>query len=254
MPDVIAAATAAAADSATADTSASAAATPVIASKIQTPSAEVVAQVADKVAKLTRDSQLALDINAGRIIINDFYGGSLDLWNQRNTGDKSLEALAKALEEKDATWTESRLYRAVRLFEQRTNLGDFAEWPKLMPTHFLTVQGLPWDRQQDLLTQANAEGWTTDKLQSAKGSRKPTEFPAAPVASAKDAMRMLKAIERGLALRDHLMADLSEAGLEAESAGLVQALEAARVEVEQMQKKLAEKVPSKGKKSATDVG
>ena len=51
-----------------------------------------------------------------------------------------------------------------------------------MPTHFLKVQGLPWERQRELLTRANAERWTVAALLTAMGPRKPDTFPAAPVA------------------------------------------------------------------------
>jgi hypothetical protein len=99
----------------------------------------------------------------------------------------------------------------VRFYEQWKCLGNFEEWPKLMPTHFREVQGLPWERQRELLVQANAEGWTVARLHEAIGARKP-DFPPAPAASAKDALRSIKTLENGLGVRDHLEADLSEAG------------------------------------------
>jgi len=215
------------------------------------PSAEVVAAAADKLCKLIRENQLTLDFAGGRIVIEAFFGGDLEAWNKRNTGDQSIEALAKVMEERDPDWTSQRLYRAVRFYEQWKMLGNFEEWPHLMPSHYRTVQGLSWDRQRELLTKANAERWSIAALVSAIGHRK-REFPAAPAAAARDALKVLKAAERVLDQQDHLLADLSEAGLAAESSERLQkAGDAYRAEVERVRGELTPKQSTaQGKKIA----
>jgi hypothetical protein len=100
------------------------------------------------------------------------------------------------------------------------------------------------------LTKANAEGWSVAALVAAAGPRKP-EFPAAPAASARDALRVLKTLERSLDQRDHLLADLSEAGLSADSSERLQnALDAFRTEVGRVRGELTPKAPAgTGKKT-----
>jgi len=175
------------------------------------PDDQLVVATAREIAKEQLGHEIIVHKGSGRIIFQRFYDSSWDKWHQRNTGDIALEKLADELRKLRLNWNETKLYRAVRLFEQSENLDGLKPWPDLKLTHYHSVQGLPWDRQRALLDEAQKSSLSTDELRElAHGER--------------DAGRLLKALERALGKSEELNGRLRAAEV---SAGNLSAFERA---------------------------
>jgi len=187
------------------------------------PDDQLVVATAREIAKEQLGHEIIVHKGSGRIIFQRFYDSSWDKWHQRNTGDIALEKLADELRKLRLNWNETKLYRAVRLFEQSENLDGLKPWPDLKLTHYHSVQGLPWDRQRALLDEAQKSSLSTDELRElAHGERKRTK--AGIPQPERDAGRLLKALERALGKSEELNGRLRAAEV---SAGNLSAFERA---------------------------
>lgn len=194
---------------------------------------EAVEAIAHEIERIERASVLDLYARVGKTILERGHEGSFELWNGRNAGDASMR-VSEALAQRSADWSEWKLYRAVRTYEQQVSLGGFERWPSLKASHFHAVQGLAYSKQRELLDTAQAQRLSVRDLQKVANEARgvPTAPPAAPSPS-KEASRVLRRFDKLLEERDELVVDLSEAGVPEEwVARFGGLLETLRAEVE----------------------
>ncbi|MGI5863156.1 MAG: hypothetical protein ACOX6T_13990 [Myxococcales bacterium] len=205
-------------------------------------SQEAVEAIAAEIERIERASVLDLYVGVGKTILERGYEGSFELWNARNVGDESLKRISKALAQKEVDWSEWKLYRAVRTYEQQVSLGGFERWPSLKASHFHAVQGLPYDKQRELLDTAQGQRQSVRDLQRAANQARglSESAPAAP-SPFKEASRVLRRFDKLLEEREELAVDLAEAGIPEEwVARFSELLEALHAEVETLSSAMQE--------------
>ena len=121
----------------------------------------VVAELND----LCRARGLELTLSIGKLIADRFFDGDVKLLRSRAEQDLSLRKLAERAESGALHISASTLYRAIGIFELTARLG-VASGKHLGVSHLRAVIGLPFARQQRLLTAAEDEGWTSERLEA----------------------------------------------------------------------------------------
>lgn len=211
--------------------------------------ADLVKRLVEEILARERTTLLELYLFVGQKVIHGLFGGRFEDWNERNTGSRSVLQLAELLQARDSTWTANRIYRAVRVYDQYKTFGGLDRWSHLTVSHFITVQGLAWHEQKQLLDQAEQQSMGVAALQQAvtrfrirkeeaKAISEARPFhPETPAESqgqapSAEAAKTLRRIERALELRDEVVADLASAGDDAAAIAELQgALEAADARV-----------------------
>ena len=202
---------------------------------------EIVEQVADRVFTLERTSLIDLYCSVGQTVLDAFYQSDFAVWDGRNIGETALSRLAEAMTRRHAKWTEWKLYRAVRTYQQQIALGDFGRWPSLTASHLHAVQGLPWEKQRELLDAAQATGQQVRDLQRAANLARGIVPRTEKETAATEAQQVLRRFEKLLGEREELVADLGAVGVAEDSiSGFEDFLEQLRMAVEAMRAEVRE--------------
>ncbi|HEY3452904.1 MAG TPA: hypothetical protein VGK67_41565 [Myxococcales bacterium] len=155
--------------------------------------------------------EVACDVKIGELFVAEFFGGSLDQWHQRKSGDLSLERIVKL---GSLPFGTSALRQKVELYELSTRLGGgLLAYPDLEAAHFRAISSLPLEPGQTLLAQAQAERWTTRQLESAVAASKLAGSPDANRQLLLDLHRAMASMRRLADEKAGLVADMNLAGL-----------------------------------------
>jgi hypothetical protein len=106
---------------------------------------------------------LDLALVVGKIVIARFYGGDFTSWREHRAKEVSFRRLA-ARAETDLRFSASQLYRAVAVYELSCRL-HLENGSRLTMTHLRAVLGLPETAQTQLLTAAEAELWSSERIE-----------------------------------------------------------------------------------------
>jgi len=211
--------------------------------KTTTLTEEQIHALGNDIFSLSRNSRLILAADVGGLVVARAYQGKFEVFNQRNSSDETIEAISKVVAGLgDTSWDSSTLYRAVRVAEQRKELGGFDRWPRAKYTHFRIVQGLAWDIQRQLLDQVQAQGWNEDALQAeVTRARGKTSEKTEADKSVQEAAVALKRIAKVAEIRDDLAADLGTAGMASEEySALLSTLSSIAAQVAVIQERLSQ--------------
>ncbi len=129
----------------------------------------VIHALAREIATLHRHTTLDFALAVGRLAVDRLYGGDLEAWRQRSGKDGSFRRLAAALEALETRGlSATMLQQAVATLDLEQRVGVTGR-PQLTASHVRAVIGLPVDRQEALLGNAEAKDWTADRLEREAG-------------------------------------------------------------------------------------
>lgn len=123
----------------------------------------VIDDVAAEVRRMHRAAGVSLLLDIGRLVVDRFFGGSIDGWRARGERDASLRALARRFDDDDDV-TPLLVHRALHVFDVELRLGVLARGA-LSASHLRAVAGLPVAKQDRLLTDAERHGWSSRELE-----------------------------------------------------------------------------------------
>jgi hypothetical protein len=126
-------------------------------------SAEELDAVVRQLNGICRSASLEFALRVGALIIHHFYGGDMEGWRERGPKINSFRRLA---EHPELALSAAALYRCVAIFEICERLRAASRWRRLGATHLRVVIGIPSDKQEYLLSQANEECWSVQVLQA----------------------------------------------------------------------------------------
>ncbi len=101
-------------------------------------------------------------LQTGRLIVNNFYHGDLARWRLRGRKEASFRRLAR---HPDLPMSAGTLYRTVAIYELCQRAG-VSEWKHLTVSHLRAVLSVPHPEQLGYLKLAEAEKWTTIRLET----------------------------------------------------------------------------------------
>lgn len=121
-------------------------------------SAAVVDETIDALCELRREHAIAYSIDVGRVIVERMYGGDLDrLRARRDKSSLSLRALAG---HPRMPLSATALHHAVGVYMLVARVPGLLD-TELTLTHMRAVLSLSEEAQDQLLSRAVAEGWTS---------------------------------------------------------------------------------------------
>ena len=115
-----------------------------------------------KLRQVTRESMLEYAIRVGSLVIHYFYGGDIKSWRSRGPKTQSFRRLARHPE---LPMSASSLYRCVAIFELCDRLNVVSRWSRITVSHLRVVLPLSEKDQCRLISAANAEHWTVQRLE-----------------------------------------------------------------------------------------
>lgn len=186
----------------------------------------------------------------GRVVLDSLYGGDMNAWRLRGESDASYRKLREHADKDELKISAVALYRSMALIELEDRL-QITDWKNLNITHIRSVFGLPDDQQKKLLTTAQAKGWDGERLEAevAKVRKKEGDKRGRPPLPAfvKGIGALRRVIEPGDGKPDPF-GDLELAEeLDAEEAqALWQTVTGVKIKCEEIQKKLAGRIPGFG--------
>jgi len=115
-----------------------------------------------KLCQITRESMLDYSIRVGSLVIHYFYGGDIKAWRSRGPKTQSFRRLAR---HPQLPMSASSLYRCVAIFELCDRLNVVSRWSRITVSHLRVV--LPFDEKEQcrLMSAANAERWSVQRLE-----------------------------------------------------------------------------------------
>jgi hypothetical protein len=122
---------------------------------------DAVDAIVGELRTLARAATLELAVRVGRVVVERFYGGRVEVWRQRGRRCPSFRKLA---EHPDLPMSATALYRSVCIFEVFERLGGIATWKHVGASHVRAVLPLPPTDQERLLLDAEASGWSVRRL------------------------------------------------------------------------------------------
>lgn len=126
---------------------------------------DVLDQLAVDLANVLRIKTLEADLEAGKMILDSCYQGSLPLFSAYNTGDESMEKVAERMPRLGYPVSAVQLTRYVKMYEQELAFGPLSRWRNIPASHLWMVQGLPLEKQPALLEEANAKALDREQFQ-----------------------------------------------------------------------------------------
>jgi hypothetical protein len=115
-----------------------------------------------KLRQVTRESMLEYALRVGSLVIHYFYGGDIKSWRHRGPKTQSFRRLARHPE---LPMSASSLYRCVAIFELCDRLNVVSRWSRITVSHLRAVLPLDEDDQCRLMSAANSEQWTVQRLE-----------------------------------------------------------------------------------------
>lgn len=107
-------------------------------------------------------ASLVTALGIGKLIIDEFYAGNLNLWRKRGSKDTSLRKLAR---HEKLPISASCLYRSIAIYELFERLDGKKRWSRLGATHFRAVLALCEEEQVRMLDNAQGKAWSTKRLE-----------------------------------------------------------------------------------------
>ena len=143
---------------------------------------------------LARVASLQLALDVGEIVFHRIFDGDADLVRRRGPKEASFRRLALHPE---LPMSAANLWRAVAIYEMSLRVPALRRSPRLGVAHARAVLGLPSRSQEQLITRAEAEGWSVTRL-TEEASAKRTGCGGRPrkteVARMLDTLRRLAAL------------------------------------------------------------
>lgn len=118
--------------------------------------------VVKKLYQITRESTLDYAIRVGSLIIHYFYNGDARVWRSRGPKMQSFRRLAS---HPQLPMSPSTLYRCVAVFELCERLNIVERGSYLTVSHLRCVLRLDERDQRRLISAANAERWSVERMQ-----------------------------------------------------------------------------------------
>jgi hypothetical protein len=184
--------------------------------------------VVSTLRQISREATLDYAIRVGSVIVHYFYDGDCQAFRSKRVKGTSFRRLA---DRADLPMSPTLLYRCVATFELCERLNVVSRWKHVTVSHLRAVLNLEHQHQVGLLSAANAEHWSVQKLeehvqrvrtQSASRTGRP---PALPVLKCARSLR--RTLLENWDVLDSLpdVGSLSEAQREELRETLAQALE-----------------------------
>jgi hypothetical protein len=156
------------------------------------PADEVIAEVAEQLARLRNDSAMNLALDVGRLVVTRLFRGDLERVRTRGRKDHSFRKLAS---HPRLPFSPMRLWRAVGVYELVTRMPGLPKASNLSVSHLYVVLGLPHETQEWLLRAANEHAWSVVLLgQKANKHRSRRTSPQARAEA--PVLRSLRELER----------------------------------------------------------
>lgn len=119
--------------------------------------------VVSKLVQIVRESTLDYAIRVGSLIIHYFYQGDMKRWRLKGPKTTSFRRLA---EHPCLPMSASALYRCVAIYDLCERLNAISRWHRLSASHLRIVLRLSEEDQTRLLSAANANHWSVQRLQA----------------------------------------------------------------------------------------
>jgi len=119
-------------------------------------------RVVRKLYQITRESTLDYAIRVGSLVIHYFYNGDTKVWRRRGPKAQSFRRLAS---HPQLPMSPSTLYRCVAVFELCERLNVAERGSHITVSHLRLVLRLDEREQRRLISTANAERWSVERLQ-----------------------------------------------------------------------------------------
>lgn len=142
---------------------------------------DVLDQLAVDLANVLRIKTLEADLEAGKMILDSCYQGSLPLFSAYNTGDESMEKVAERMPRLGYPVSAVQLTRYVKMYEQELAFGPLSRWRNLTLSHLWLVQHLGLEDQPAVLQNADDKALSIEQLAKILGAKekKPRSEPTA---------------------------------------------------------------------------
>jgi len=198
----------------------------------------VIESTVARINRLARETTLKLAQEVGRIVVEEFYRGDLEVLRRRGAKDASLRKLA---EHPSLSVSASDLHRSIGIYELCDRLGVW-DWQHLTKSHFRAVMGLPEKKQARILQNAEEKQLTVAQIErEAKKARKSDGRGRPPLPAFQKAInRFDKLVESGELVDD---LDKLETMDTAEIEALYKKVTGAKLAMEQLQEALKTRVP-----------
>jgi hypothetical protein len=177
------------------------------AAEVQSPR-EVIDLVVKKLYQITRETTLDYSIRVGSLIIHYFYAGDMKTWRRKGPKTHSFRALASHPE---LPMSASTLYRCVAVYELCERLGVVNKWNRITVSHLRLVLRLDEPDQQRLLSAANSERWSVQRLQTEALTLQRRAGSRGGRAAAPKLAHYTRFVERLLKTSESLLAELPDA-------------------------------------------
>jgi hypothetical protein len=123
-------------------------------------------ELAADINRLHRKTSIELALAVGQMVLDRLYAGDLKAWRERASKDGSLIRLAAEIKKLgNKGFSPSTLSNAVGTLDLDRRVG-VAGRPQLTASHVRAVIGLPEDKQEALLGNAEAKDWSVEKLKN----------------------------------------------------------------------------------------
>lgn len=124
---------------------------------------KVIDEVYEEIQNIHRESLLHVAVATGRIVVERFFGGDLEAWQERGPKDTSFRKLAAKFGEGDLS--ASGLHRAVNIYALDQKHGVSGR-KHLTATHVRALIGLSDQEAERLIRHTEKNDWSAKKLET----------------------------------------------------------------------------------------
>lgn len=211
---------------------------------------DVIDEVVSTLNGWQRVAGFAFARQVGQLLIDKFYAGDVSAWRSRQEKDASFRKLKQRADEGALQISAPSLYRSVALVELEDRIGA-VDKVHLTMTHVREVFGLPAEQQAKLLTAAAEKGWSIQDMEKAAGKVRKKEGDGRGRPALPTFVKSISALARIIAQDDGDPdpfgdMDALDQITEEQAQALWQTVTGVKLKCEEIQKKLAVKVPGFG--------